>query len=128
MRWHPRHLGKAASWLEWIYDGLSRYGQSVARPIVGLFVSTLVFARILFDLATQAPKQGVWMFGEALSASIANTLPFIPSVRAVRIDALDTLFGQDPSFWVDIMNIGQGAVSFVFLFLIGLGLRNRFRL
>lgn len=126
MRWN--HLGASASILEWMYDSLCQYGQSVSRPTIGLIASNLIFARLLFDLATEAPKQSVWMFGEALTASIANMLPFIPAARSIRMEAFQTLFGPNPGFWVDILSILQGAIGFVFLFLIGLGLRNRFRM
>tara|TARA_R110000744_G_scaffold378387_1_gene494446 strand:+ start:124 stop:309 length:186 start_codon:yes stop_codon:yes gene_type:complete len=60
--------------------------------------------------------------------SVSNSLPFLPQSRDLRTDALKALYPGDPGFWIDALMIGQGVFSFVFLFLIGLGLRNRFRL
>lgn len=43
-------------------------------------------------------------------------------------DHAAALFGNDPGVWGDLLIIGQAGLSFAFVFLIGLGLRNRFRL
>lgn len=67
-------------------------------------------------------------WGQSLLLSVSNSLPFLPQSRDLRTDALKALYPGDPGFWIDALMIGQGVFSFVFLFLIGLGLRNRFRL
>ncbi|UUX48880.1 hypothetical protein NUH88_15910 [Nisaea acidiphila] len=118
----------AASLLDWAYDLLCDYGQSVARPVIGLFVSIALFVVVYAALASPELGKDIDVLGEAVSASLANTLPFIPSSRTVRTDAFDLLYGTNPGLWIDILSLTQGAIGFVFLFLIGLGLRNRFRM
>ncbi|MEQ8585033.1 MAG: hypothetical protein RLO01_13505 [Thalassobaculaceae bacterium] len=125
-RWNQ--YGVAASLLDWAYDTLCDYGQSAGRPVVGLLVSIALFVVLYAGLSAPDPNKGVNVFGEAVSASLGNTLPFIPSDREIRSDAFDLLYGPNPGLWVDILSLVQSAIGFVFLFLIGLGLRNRFRM
>ena len=66
------------------------------------------------------------LLAEPLAAG--NAVAFLPQSRDVRTDAVDALFGPDPGTWIDLAILSQAGMSFVFLFLIGLGLRNRFRL
>jgi hypothetical protein len=82
--------------------------------------------------AKQIPKLATdgwadWVQAALLSAS--NSLPFLPQSRELRTGALQALYDTtDPSSFIDALMITQGVLSFIFLFLIGLGLRNRFRL
>ena len=116
--------------LDMAFSAFSNYGQSILRPSFWL---GLIFALSMYAYkAKQLPKLATdgwadWAQAALLSAS--NGLPFLPQSRDLREDALMALYGTtDPSLCVDLLMITQGALSFVFLFLIGLGLRNRFRL
>jgi len=119
-RWHE--TGWFASVLDMAFSGFSDYGQSIWRPAAGLVVLTAI-AAVLYRAVTD---WGCW--ADAISLAAGNAVAFLPQSRAVRADAVDALFGPDPGTWIDLAILAQAALSFVFLFLIGLGLRNRFRL
>ncbi len=114
--------------LDMAFSAFSDYGQNILRPFVALIVLTAVSMGLYKTLATETSAAGWtgWAQGAVLSAS--NSLPFLPQSRDLREDALTALYGTDSSSCVDALMITQGVLSFIFLFLIGLGLRNRFRL
>ena len=114
MRW-TTSLSAWASGLDWFYDMACVYGQSVMRPaavLVGLFA---VFAGVygLLD-----PCLGAW---GALVKSAYYTVPFVFNKSA---RPATTVF-RDP---VHALTMAQQGFSFIFLFLLGVSLRNRFRL
>jgi hypothetical protein len=116
--------------LDMAFSFFSNYGQSILRPSFWLGV---IFALSMYAYkAKQLPKLATdgwadWAQAALLSAS--NSLPFLPQSRELRTGALKALYDTtDPSSCIDALMITQGALSFIFLFLIGLGLRNRFRL
>ena len=114
MRW-TTSLSAGASGLDWFYDVACVYGQSVMRPaaiLVGLFA---VFAGVygLLD-----PCLGAW---GALVKSAYYTVPFV-FIKSARPAA--AMF-SDP---VHALTMAQQGFSFIFLFLLGVSLRNRFRL
>tara|TARA_R110002049_G_scaffold30316_11_gene103819 strand:+ start:47367 stop:48848 length:1482 start_codon:yes stop_codon:yes gene_type:complete len=116
--------------LDMAFSACSNYGQSILRPFVALFLLTAASIGLYKKLAVTADVEW-WTglgWGQSLLLSISNSLPFLPQSRELRKTAQDALYSNDPSFWVDALMIGQGVFSFAFLFLIGLGLRNRFRL
>ncbi|AJD51612.1 hypothetical protein SAMN02744133_12027 [Thalassospira xiamenensis M-5 = DSM 17429] len=114
--------------LDMAFSAFSDYGQNILRPFAALIVLTAASIGAYKTLATEtfANWWAGWAQGAVLSAS--NSLPFLPQSRDLRTDALTALYGTDPGLCVDILMITQGVLSFIFLFLIGLGLRNRFRL
>ncbi len=128
LRWHKdHHMGAGASLLDWAYDTACDYGQSLVRPTFVLLVIILLFVPIYAEMPdTELTKEE--RYEEALSASVSNTVPFLPSAVNVRTESFKTLFGVAPPFLADALRLLQGAAGFVFLFLIGLGLRNRFRM
>lgn len=116
--------------LDMAFSAFSDYGQNILRPFVALIVLTAASMGLYKTLATETSADGWagWAQGAVLSAS--NSLPFLPQSRDLRTDALTALYGttSNPDLWVNTLMIAQGVLSFIFLFLIGLGLRNRFRL
>ncbi len=125
-RWHE--TGWFASVLDMAFSAFSDYGQSIWRPMAGLVTLTVLTAGFygLFGLDGTATEKGSW--ADAFSLAVGNAIAFVPQSRSMRDDAVVTLFGEDPGIWADLAILGQASLSFVFLFLIGLGLRNRFRL
>ena len=114
MRW-TTSLSAGASGLDWFYDMACVYGQSVMRPaaiLVGLFA---VFAGVYGVLD---PCLGVW--GAAVKSAY-YTVPFVFIKSARPAAAVFT----DP---VHALTMAQQGFSFIFLFLLGVSLRNRFRL
>jgi len=118
----------AGSVLDMAFSFFSDYGQSILRPFFWLLAIFLDWASIYCAFATETFSN--WWTGLAQAAilSTSNSLPFLPQSRDLRTDALTALYGTDHGLWVDALMITQGVLSFIFLFLIGLGLRNRFRL
>lgn len=121
-RWHETPW--LASVLDMGFSFLSDYGQSIWRPTAWLFiviVSCSALYKLLSDMASAGWEQAVLL-------SLGNSLPFLPQSRTLRTEASEGLFCAGPNHWVDIAMVAQGIASVVLLFLIGLGLRNRFRL
>ncbi|MDM7978550.1 MULTISPECIES: pentapeptide repeat-containing protein [Thalassospira] len=114
--------------LDMAFSFFSDYGQSILRPVLWLLAIFVDGTSIYLALATGTLAN--WRAGleQAALLSASNSLPFLPQSRDLREDALTALYGTDPSLCIDILMIAQGVLSFIFLFLIGLGLRNRFRL
>ncbi|MBW7471160.1 pentapeptide repeat-containing protein [Marinobacter sp. F4218] len=123
-RWQtPGFKASAADSLDWLFDAFSRYGQSIAVPFFALLASWIVFAKCYSIWAIEE----TWKWG----FSAAMTIPFLPWAGLVREKTFERLFG-DPKT-ADLSGVfltmgAQGVWSFVFLFLLGLGLRNRFRI
>lgn len=114
--------------LDMAFSASSNYGQSILRPSLSLGFFFILGIGIYNALATVKCLGWLTALGQSTLLSVSNSLPFLPQSRELRTDALKALYTGDPGFWVDALMIGQGVLSFVFLFLIGLGLRNRFRL
>jgi len=129
-----------ASVLDMLFSGISDYGSSIWRPSVTLVLQIPLFAMLYVVLAsgltfdsikpdaimvTIATIEG---WEQAGTLALSNTVPFLPQTLASRIEMTTVLFGDHPGFWVHATMITQGLFSFVLIFLIGLGLRNRFRL
>lgn len=129
-RWHVN----TSFWgllLDYSFDFFSNYGRSEKRPLFWLFVTWIFFA-IPYFLLSPVKHFGfngsVEKFSEALSFSAGQMIPFIPGSKLARSEGVTTLFGGDLSFGLHLLTFSQSLISFVFLFLIGLALRNRFRI
>jgi hypothetical protein len=130
-RWHrsggllllPTTL--AASILDTLYDWTADYGQSISRPILWMLLLISLFI---------SKYSGFWGayykfsdLGHLITFTIGNSLPFIPISKLARETKIEALFTEIPPTLYDWMVL-QGGLSFIFIFLIGLGLRNRFRI
>ena len=117
-----------SSVMDLAFDLLCKYGRSVMRPFL-LLVSTwplfgLIYATMLSQLHS---VKDIW--GSVLTFTVMNSIPFLAIGRESRNAIKNSLFdGFSHMNWL-YLTIGlQGVVSVSLLFLIGLGLRNRFRL
>ncbi|MDJ0684599.1 MAG: hypothetical protein QNJ84_07860 [Alphaproteobacteria bacterium] len=111
-------IGTAARALDWCYEKLSNYGQSIWRPAVVLAALTVLSAFVFWAFADAKPSAAAF-------AALADSVPFLPTSRAINVDqATQALDGG----WVRSWRLFHQFASFVLLFLIGVGLRNRFRL
>ncbi|MBT5549603.1 MAG: hypothetical protein HOJ79_03890 [Nitrospina sp.] len=110
-RWHE--TGKLASCLDMLFSFFSDYGQSIWRPVLALVVLTFT-SPFVSDLPSK-----VWEFmdlgidKEAFKMAIRDSLPFLPASRSLAM-SITSIFHQ--------------LIALVFIFLIGLGLRNHFRI
>ncbi|MEW5250578.1 hypothetical protein [Microbulbifer discodermiae] len=107
-----------------LYDFFSDFGRSILRPVVGLLFTIFGSAWVFYD---QSWKGSFW---DALWLSVSNALPFVPWSRAARPDYVTALYGQKISELqlVNFVAYGQSILSLIFIFLIGLALRNKLRL
>jgi len=101
----------------WLYSGLSDFGISVVRPIVGICV--VIAAGVVCMLCWQ----GAFSF-TAAGWSISNTLPFLGFGRLYY----GADFAAHLPVWLKVLGGVQTIFSYTLLFFLGLGLRNRFRL
>lgn len=129
-RWHDKKE-PFGLFFDISYEIFSDYGRSELRPILGLLFSWFLFAFAYFynsPLLNKDCECFGYLFLEALILSGSQTFPFVPSSKLTRYDATVTLFGDDLSAVVHSFLLIQGLLSFIFLFLFGLALRNRFKL
>lgn len=116
--------------LSFLYEWCCDFGRSVIRPFILLVATWFVFG-IIYKYAAMAfffDPSKLLSDGWRLSAAILT--PFSgPSSRVFAKDgALEQLFGTDPGFAFYILAYFEGFLGIAFLFLIGLALRNRFRI
>lgn len=112
----------------WLYGLLSNYGHSVGRPLVGLFANVgigwLVFASVFY--ATSDALNGA-SHASAFGVSLSNVFAFLGFGRVFLGDFYKTM-SADYGMWLVFLSGVQTVLGFILLFLLGLGLRNRFRL
>jgi hypothetical protein len=116
----------AAGLLNWAYDAFSAYGRSVARPALGFAVTLLLGAVPIALWMGGARPDCFWLhkLKNALWMSTANML----APLNFRKDFFDADMLAALPFWMKLLSSGQTILGPFFLFLIGLALRNRFRL
>jgi hypothetical protein len=128
----------AVMWLYDTYDRYSDYGRSVRRPVKALCwvvaVSFFLYAyiNIVLTYSSCLPTLGCKVvidngqLGRLLSFTLSQSLPFIRDALGSQASGLPT--EELPSLIVRIIAFFQGLFSLILLFLVGLGLRNLFRL
>lgn len=99
------------------YGALCHYGQSYLLPL-GWLLAVILVGAVLFWLMPG------WDFLRALGVSTANAL----GPLGLRKELVDPLVLKDLSRWLQFLTGVQMVMGLVLLFLIGLGLRNRFRM
>ncbi|TMO54247.1 DUF4097 domain-containing protein [Pseudoalteromonas phenolica] len=117
--------------VEFLFQKCSDYGRSIFRPIIYLFIVCLAFASI-YDSASS--KKDAW--SDALLFSFSQMFSLIPSSKDARTESSRELYGTvvDGKVIVDIPNYVfglaglQSIASIALVFLVGLALRNRFRI
>jgi uncharacterized protein YjbI with pentapeptide repeats len=124
-----RYQGKErGAWLKrclvGLYGCLSDYGRGVFLPLRGLVELCLLSMLCYWVLADRGWR--VW--DNALLLSLLNALPPLGASSAVRESSLEALYGSDIPNLVHVIAVGEGVIGLILLFLIALGLRNRFRL
>jgi len=126
-RWQTKERGGFSffgSVLDLLYSAVCNYGQSILQPVIGLILSWGVFFAIYFNLTKNELTDGHSL--DLLVFTATNSIPFIPVAKTVREIAYKELF--DTGLLLFTTMSAQAVVSFVFIFLISLGVRNRFRI
>ncbi len=123
---HHRVDSKALRAFYMAYEAVSDYGWSIKKPAIGLFLTGLVSWLYIAAFGLSESCQKVVGFGDVLPFVIGNMVPFLGASYYARgshgcsSDLLNE-FGH-------AMNFGGSILAVIFIFLIGLALRNRFRL
>jgi hypothetical protein len=109
--------------LNLLYEMFSDYGNSFIRPMLWLFAvfasGTVIFAR--FPVHCEAPMP----LKLAARLSFANIFVFLPDRREIMTN---TKIADCLSNWTHVASAAQSLLGVVLLFLLGLALRNRFRM
>ena len=121
-------------------------GRSVATPLVWLAGLNFFLFPIYWraTAAIQGRKASLWDIlcdtailnipADVVSFTLGNALPFIGGFTPERPDLYQRLFARagsqeiDVPLWLEIVAISHQLASVVLLFMIGLALRNRFRM
>ena len=126
-----QHKGLAKV-LPWCFETFSNYGRSVLRPLVGLIWVWGMFGLIYQSISQNA--SGDWQkLHESLVFSASQMFPLIPGFCESREGALGMLFPSLSSepflpLWLSALAFFQSLLAIIFFFLLGLALRNQFRL
>lgn len=120
-----------------LWDKLSDSGRSFARPF-GLYIASLIGSAALY---VTLPICKVWFpidvlnWGAGFRYAFLRQFSFAAALRggSDRIKALEkNLFYLNeaglPPWWVDLLNSAQSLTALVLIFLMGLGIRHKFRL
>lgn len=109
----------------YFYEWTSDFGRSLWRPTVGLLAVWFAFGNHYRWLASKDMDH----LSDGLLFSTAQLFPFISASKGVLAEAKVALFGTGTvGNWVNTFSVIEGLLGIVFLFLIGLALRNRFRI
>ena len=107
----------------YLYELTSDFGRSLAMPAFFLVLTWLFFG---LTYSAGFGKAGTGINGLLYSA--AHLIPFLPGSRK-RLEALEAgLFDGPVPDAVFALTLMEGVLGIVFIFLIGLTLRNRFRI
>lgn len=112
-----------------LYARISNFGFSIARPL-GLFFASLLVAAGFYAL--QADLTACWLpgvpcttTGPLIQFTVAHALP---GFEKLAEPASNALFGKNLGVWTVLTVVLHKAVSLLALFLIGLALRNLFKM
>lgn len=120
--------GLALGW-SYGYEWLSDFGRSTLRPLLCLIVIWLGFGVWFGTKAVHFSAHYIESLRDGLILSGALLTPFVAISRTAIRDMQDSLYGEGVSlWWLDIAAIFEGLLGLIFIFLIGLALRNRFRI
>ena len=127
-RWHE------TKWFELIvdysFDFFSNYGRSFMRPFVSLFCIWIVFSGV-YGWYSYYVKDYPYSWNtleQSIIYSGSQMFQFIPSAKGALAKSEELLFGSTNIGYLYLVTFFQSILSIIFLFLIGLALRNRFRI
>jgi uncharacterized protein YjbI with pentapeptide repeats len=100
-----------------IYGALSDFGRSYLRPLVALFYLALIGTLAFLPSESLSP-------GQSLGLSFANSL----NVFGFRRDFFEPAVIARLPTWLEAFSALQTILGAILLFLVGLGIRNKFRM
>ncbi|MGA4608703.1 hypothetical protein [Pseudoalteromonas maricaloris] len=123
-RW-IENTSKRALFAEFLFEKFGDYGRSIQRPLVGMAVTGVLCSPIYYFNSTVKERS----FTDAMYYSFSQMLHLIPSSKTGRSELAIKLFGstdQIPNH-IFLLSWAQSLISIALVFLVGLALRNRFR-
>ncbi len=123
--------GRLFHYLDYLFDITSEYGRSISKPAKWIFRTFYTFSIVYWVIGfVQNMEQGIIKsLGNGLLYALSQILPFTASGRVSATESARQLFSSaDIPNWFFAISLSQGLVSFIFIFLLGLGLRNKFRI
>lgn len=125
-----RSRARLERWPRWImfsmYDILSVYGQSVWRPVFWLILVTCFFG-LLYSCLTG--ERFETFDPQIFALTLFGAVPFVGTLHWSEIThGGEPIFPQAVLGYVQIALVAQAIISAILLFLIGLGLRNLFKI
>ncbi|PCI55440.1 MAG: hypothetical protein COB36_07400 [Alphaproteobacteria bacterium] len=111
---------------EFWYEKLSDYGRSISRPLDRLWDICLFYMAAYIGISYQIV--GHFNCLKSLIYSAAQMFAFIPSSRNARSDIRTVLFDEPPPDLIYALTFSQSILALMLLFLLGLGLRHRYRI
>ncbi|PCI05807.1 MAG: hypothetical protein COB78_04270 [Hyphomicrobiales bacterium] len=128
-RWHKTTI--AGLFFEFVFQASSNYGRSEIRAFLWMvFVCAACSRAYLYWSDTMKdqlcePSGKMWA---SITFSIGQMLSFVPISRTARIDGAKCLFRLEQlPVEVVLLAFAQSLISIILIFLIGLSLRNRFK-
>lgn len=132
-RWHDMPV--LSSILDGLFSMISNYGQSILRPFIAWLVlvvgcGSIYSGALPRDFSAQSFLNVLSQakFADGFLYSLVQTLPVFPISRTLQQDLYTSLSVDLSPTMLSSLTIMQNLLGVIFLFLIGLGLRNRFRL
>jgi len=118
--------------LDYLFDITSEYGRSISKPAKWLSWTAVFYSIIYWEIGMSInTKLGdLTNFGNGLLYSLSQIIPFTASGKVSATESAEQLFASADNIpnWFYAISLSQGLVSFIFIFLLGLGLRNKFRI
>ena len=109
-----------------LYEITSNFGRSLTLPCFWLISIWIMFGILYRWLETSKGINHIW---DGLLFSSAQLFPFLGGSKGTLRDAGKVLFGAPPfDTLINALALVEGGFGILFLFLIGLALRNRFRI
>jgi uncharacterized protein YjbI with pentapeptide repeats len=113
---------------EWVlnllYQASSNYGQSVALPLIWLFGLFATGSAVFYLIHATNPGSAALTIPHAAATSFGNIFPFVPITHELMNANPVTAWSRTEK----IIGVAQTLLGTPLLFLLGLALRNRFRM
>jgi len=119
--------GMALVW-SYLYEWCSDFGRSTYRPLALLTCTWFICGIGYFLAAGIIAGDPTKSLLDGFRLSAATLVPFVAVSKSAMTTAQKNLFGDHVPFGIDAVAFVEGILGLAFVFLIGLALRNRFRI
>ncbi|MDF2368006.1 pentapeptide repeat-containing protein [Sneathiella sp.] len=112
----------------YLYEWTSDFGRSLWRPALCLGLTWLIFGLMYGVNGLPYATSVLDPLWNGLKLSLATLVPFAAISRTAMLESREALFRSDVNHLLDFAMVVEGVLAVIFIFLIGLALRNRFRI